>query len=172
MSSPAAEPDLEQGNEMMALYQQAFDRSLDQAIQTVVEQRVATLGKRKGKRDQLFLQGLALFHGQGLTMTEIAPHLGYERQDKVSFLLKLKDLRADVRHELLQQLREQVVAIAQQFVSADQLASLDQRLDAALEAQIGSVMTEAERETSGARNGPLQSRFACRLCHYLDHRAN
>lgn len=173
MPTQTAPPDeTDSSDDVMELYQQAFERSLDQAIQTVVEHRVAQLRKRKGNRDQLFLQGLELFHAQGLTMTEIATHLGYERQDKVSFLLKLKDLRADVRHALLQQLRQRVGAIAQQFLNPNQLQSLDQRLDLALTEQVDEMIGEAERETSGARNGPLQSRFARCLCHYLSHRSS
>ncbi|MGK7891167.1 MAG: hypothetical protein AB4042_17700 [Leptolyngbyaceae cyanobacterium] len=173
MIAPSGESEeSEDGNndELMALYQQVVERSLDQAIQTVIEQRVATLRKRKGNRDQLFLKGLALFHGQGLTMTQIAPHLGYERQDKVSFLLKLKDLRADVRHALLQELRQQVGAIARQVANASQLEALDQRLDTFLNEEVTAITSEAERETSGTRHGPLTSRFARRLCHYLDLR--
>ncbi|NET47395.1 MAG: hypothetical protein F6K09_01460 [Merismopedia sp. SIO2A8] len=166
----ANDDDDNMAEDFMVEYRQAFDASLDAAIQTVIEQRVAKLGKRKGERDKLYLKGLQLFHGEGLTMTEIAPHLDYERQDKVTYLLQLKELRADIRHEMLTQLRDRVRDIAQQFTNVDRLQTIDQQLDGVLEEQIVDLMTDAERETAGARSGPLHSRFSQHLCHYLNNR--
>ena len=148
-------------------YRQAFEQSLDAAIQMVVERKVVRLSKRKGDRHRLFLKGLHLFHCQGQTMTEIAPQLGYERQDKVTYLLKLKDLRADVRHETLNQLRDRILSLAQNFADPAHLQQLDQQLDTLLEEPLTALMTEAERETTGPRDGPLNSRFSRRLCRYL-----
>ena len=170
--SSLEQADDDDSTDFISYYRQAFERCLDQAIQTAVEQRVAQLSKRKGERHKLFLKGLTLFHCQGQTMIEIAPQLGYERQDKVTYLLKLKNLRADIRHELLRLLRHQVVAIAQQFTNPERLRTIDQQLDAALEEQVSEMISEAERETSGERNGPLQSRFARHLCRYLDTRTS
>ena len=153
-------------------YRQAFEESLDAAIQVVVEQKVVRLSKRKGDRHILFLKGLQLFHCRGQTMGEIAPQLGYERQDKVTYLLKLKDLRADIRHETLKQLRDRILSLAKAFADPEQLQQLDQQLDGLLDEPLTKLITDAEKETTGAREGPLQSQFSRRLCHYLDQRTS
>ena len=165
-SNPLDDQD-EASQRFLSDYRQAFEESLDAAIQMVVEQKVARLRKRKGDRHRLFLKGLHLFHCQGQTMTEIAPQLGYERQDKVTYLLKLKDLRADIRHETLNQLRDRILSLAQAFADPAHLQQLDQQLDTLLEEPLTALMAEAELETTGPRDGPLKSRFSRRLCCYL-----
>ncbi|MGF1536810.1 MAG: hypothetical protein ACFB4J_10060 [Elainellaceae cyanobacterium] len=163
-------PEEDPAKAFLARYRQAFAGSLDEALQFVVEQRVAFLGKRKGDRPQRFIQGLHLFHCVGKTMGELAADIGYTRQDQVAYLLKLKPLRADVRQHMLNTLRDRIPPLAAAFRDPSQLQTLDQRLEAALEEQTADLIRETEVEASVARQGPLESRFARRLCHYLDQR--
>lgn len=88
-------------------------------------------------------------------------------------LLQLRPLRTDVRHQMLQLLRDRILPLAQnlsdQFSSPAALQALDQRLAQALEEEVDELIREAEVETNVRRKGgPLKSRFARHLCRYLD----
>lgn len=156
--------------EFLDNYQQQFTTSLDEALNAVVEHRVQFLQRRKGNRDELFLKGLHLFHCEGKTMGAIAPHLGYTRQDQVTYLLQLKQLRTDVRHHMIKGLGDRLRSLAQPFTDPSQLHHLDQRIEAVLDEQVGELIREAETESSSSRDGPLPSLFSRRLCRYLDTR--
>ena len=100
-------------------------------------------------------------------MGEIATRLGLKAQYQVSRLLKLKELRADVRQRLLLGLRQQVLNLAQTYTDPARLHQLDQQLDSALDDQIAAVMQQAEAEASVAHHRPPASLLARRLCHHL-----
>ncbi len=170
LSATDASSDDVQADVFLGEYRQQFLSSLDDALKTVVEQRVSFLGRRKGDRPQRFLKGLHLFHCLGEAMKDIAPKIGYIRQDQVTALLKLKPLRTDVRHQMLQLLRDRILLLAKTFTNAANLQDLDQRLAQALDEEITDLIHETEVETSVRRNGPLKSRFARHLCRYLDTR--
>ena len=101
-------------------------------------------------------------------MTDIAPEIGLQKQYEVTRLLKLKEFRADVRQRLLVALRDRVLEKAKDFANPDRLRSLDQQIDAALNEQIDAVIQQAESEASVAKNRPLSSLFARKLCQHLD----
>ncbi|MEO0405846.1 MAG: hypothetical protein AAF289_00700 [Cyanobacteria bacterium P01_A01_bin.135] len=168
---PAPDEDTDDGSEaFLKQYRQELQSSLDEALAAVVEQRVAYLTKRKGGEPRKFLDGLRLFHCMGEVMGAIALKLGYTRQDQVSSLLKLKHLRADVRHHLLILLRDRILPLAQTLSTPATLKDLDQRLDQALDEQTNAIILEAKAEASRRRDGPLKSLFSRRLCQYLDNR--
>lgn len=159
----------EEENEFIKLYQKELIESLDQALSLVIEEFTAKLQRRRPSQVESFIKGLELFHCRGESMTHIAPQINLNKQYEVTRLLKLNDLRADVRQRLLLILRTKVIDIAKQFTDIEQLQTLDEKIDEALSEQITKIITEAESETKNpVRDQPLKSLFAQRLCFYLD----
>ncbi|MEL6580781.1 MAG: hypothetical protein AAFQ14_13605 [Cyanobacteria bacterium J06621_12] len=163
------EPDenLDRG-EFLKSYQQEFKTSLDTAIAEVVSTRLSKFkGKKAAKKNQ-FITALELFHCQGESMSAIAPKINLQAQYQVTRLLKLKELRTDIRHQMLQKLRDWT-AKQEALPPLQDLASLQQRdreIESALGSQIDLVLDEAEKEVSVANS--TASVLAQRICHYLD----
>ncbi|MEM9214956.1 MAG: hypothetical protein AAGD25_11490 [Cyanobacteria bacterium P01_F01_bin.150] len=156
-------PDEDAADTFLAQYRVQLKICLDQAIAEVVGDRISQLQKsKKGNADQ-FVQGLHLFHCCGMSMGEIAKPLKLKAQYQVTRLLKLKEIRADVRRAVLAKLCASVEKLASSYVDIAQL----QQMDSALEEQVNAVIQEAVDETSGTRHHPLKSLFARRLCDYL-----
>lgn len=166
----APEPDetLEAKSEFLDFYRQQLLECLDETLKQVIQDRVASLKRKKTPTDQVFLTALHLFHCQGKAMGDMAAQLGFQAQYQVSRLLKLKELRADVRQRSLQRLTERVLDKAKKYADPDQLSQLEQQVGAVLEEQIDAVIQQAEAEAVVAKNCPLTSPFARRLCHHLD----
>jgi hypothetical protein len=158
-------------NEFLAFYRDLFLRCLDQSLEQVTGDRLSSLQRKKGDTAQQFLLALQLFHCRGQSMGEIASQVGLQAQYQVTRLLKLKEFRADVRQQLLLNLRDRILEKAKDYTDPDRLQALDQQIETALDEQIATVMQQAEAETSVAKNSPLASLFARRLCHHLDTRS-
>ncbi|MBF2063586.1 MAG: hypothetical protein IGS39_04020 [Calothrix sp. C42_A2020_038] len=160
-------------NEFIKIYQQQLVESLDQSLSEVIEEFINKMQRRRPSNVEALLKGLKLFHCRGESMTQIAPQIGLTKQYEVTRLLKLNELRADVRQRLLNILRTKVIDIAKQFTNIEQLHLLDQKIEEALQEQITKIIEQAESEgRNPVRNQPLRSLFAHRLCLYLDQRAN
>jgi hypothetical protein len=158
-------------NEFIKLYQQQLIESLDEAFSKVVENYIASLQRRRPSQVEPFIKGLQLFHCRGESMSQIAPQINLAKQYEVTRLLKLNDLRADVRQRLLLILASKVIEIAKLFTDVKQLENLDKKIEEALSEQIDKIITQAESEARNpVRNQPLKSLFAHRLCLYLDKR--
>ncbi|NJR50072.1 MAG: hypothetical protein HC780_11390 [Leptolyngbyaceae cyanobacterium CSU_1_3] len=154
--------------EFLKFYQSQFLESLDRAIADVISRAIAILQKKRTPSDHLFVTALALFHCQGQAMGDIAPQIGFKKQYEVTRLLKLNDLRTDIRQTSLLMLRDRVLDRAKLYTDVDRLQRLDQQVDLILNEQLTSVIEEAESEArSPVRNQPLRSLFARRLCHHL-----
>lgn len=117
-------------------YRQYFQQALDTAIAQVIEQRLAQLSRKKSSPSTSYLTGLHLFHCLGESMGKIASILGLEAQYQVSRLLKLKELRTDIRHAMLQSLQTEMRSQVQGYVEPERLQSMDQILEAALAEQV------------------------------------
>lgn len=160
--------DDEEQIEFIKLYQNQFLECLDRAISQVVDDFISKF-KRKPSFEASFLTALHLFHCQGQSMTQIAPQIGLKKQFEVTRLLKLNELRADIRQRLLMMLCDRVLDLAKLFADSERLQSLDRQVELILEEQISSMIQEAESEVKNPiRNQPLRSLLARRLCHYLD----
>ena len=161
------EENLDRG-EFLKSYQQEFKTSLDTAIEGVISDRLSKFkGKKAAKKNQ-FITALELFHCQGESMSAIAPKINLQAQYQVTRLLKLKELRTDIRHQMLQKLRDWT-AKQPDLTALSDLASLQQRdreIESALGAQIDLVLDEAEKEVSVANS--TSSLLARRICHFLD----
>ncbi|MEO0927011.1 MAG: hypothetical protein AAFY63_14180 [Cyanobacteria bacterium J06643_13] len=161
------EENLEQDT-FLKSYQQEFQKSLDTAIATVITVRLARFKGKKAAQKSQYLTALKLFHCQGESMSEIAAQIALKAQYQVTRLLKLKELRADIRHQMLNQLRDWTTKQQTLPVLAD-LAALHQReqeIELALGEQIDLVLDEAAKEVSTAHS--TKSILAQRICHYLD----
>jgi hypothetical protein len=168
--------DEQQVSDFLALYREDFLQCLDQAIATTIKDEFQRLKRRQGGRYREFIRGLELLHCQGLSMSEIAPKIGLEKQYQVSRLLKLDDLRTNIRQRSLRSLRDRVREKVIPFASPTQLISLDQKLDAILDEQLEAVMQAASAESMAPKGQdhsqapnrqPLKSLLAQRICHYL-----
>lgn len=166
---PISEPEDAGINEFLSFYQDQFLQCLDVAVAQAVRDRVSELQRKKSAPDALFLDALHRFHCQGQPMGEIAHHIGYGYQSKVTRLLRLNELRTQIRQIALAQLRHQVLDRAKLYVDRDRLQSLDQRVDQILDEQLAGVMEEASAESRVPTNDqPQKSLLARRICQYLD----
>ena len=166
-------PDREDRNEFIDYYREQFSTCMDLAIADTIERWVSTMRRKKSSKHQQFLQALALFHERGMSMGEIAPLVGLKAQYQVSRLLKLKELRADIRQSLLVELRDRVKQKAERYRSGlKDLHEIDRQIEAALSEQVDDVLQEAAAEASVAQKGDsTRSLYTRRLCQYLQSRS-
>ncbi|HEY9749713.1 MAG TPA: hypothetical protein V6C63_13595, partial [Allocoleopsis sp.] len=158
---------IEDHTEFLQRYRQSFQTALQEAIAAVVQDRVQKASS--SKQSERFLIALQAYYCQQLAMGEIAAKLGMRAQDAVSRLLNLKPLRADVRHQMLTQLKAIVFTQAVQFVSPDQLRHCDRQIQAALDEQLEALMqAEAQRDKTPKGLKKSETRFSQSLCRYLD----
>ena len=147
-------------------YQQQFKQSLDRAIEAVIKTRLSKFKGKKAAKAPQFMTALELFHCRGESMTEIAPKIGLTAQFQVSRLLKLKELRADIRQGMLQLMGDWTMSQTQ-LADLETLKQREEAIVKALESQIDVVMNEAEKEVSIADS--TASVLARRICHYMDN---
>ena len=98
-------------------------------------------------------------------MSAIAPKIELQAQYQVTRLLKLKELRVDIRHHMLQLMRDWTMDI--KLEDLDSLKQREKEIESALGEQIDLVIDEAEKEASIADS--TQSVLAKRICAYLDN---
>lgn len=157
--------------DFLKFYQDQFLSCLDSAIAQVIPTVLENFQRRRRPVEEAFLTALHLFHCQGQSMGEIAPQVGLKKQYEVTRLLKLADLRTDIRQQSLVYLRDRVMDEARFYADVGRLQQLEKQVDSILDEQLSSVIAEAETEAlSPIRNQPLRSLFARRLCHYLASR--
>ena len=166
--SPEPDQNLDR-SEFLKSYQQEFKQSLDRSIAAVIEIRLNKFKGKKAAKKTQFITALELFHCQGESMSAIAPLIGLKAQYQVTRLLKLTELRTDIRHQMLKRMRDWTTM--QQIPTLEAPAALQEReqeIDLALTEQIDLVLNAAEKEVSIAKSN--QSILAQRICHYLDSR--
>ncbi len=151
--------------EFLQTYRQQFLGCLENALQQVVSDRLQIL---KPPKQQSFLTALKLFHCQKLAMSAIAQQIGFRAQYQVSRLLKLDELRSDVRHGMLQCLRTTVKTTALNYVEPDKLDTLDRQIAAALEYQVDDLIQKDQASSKTPKGYVSDNLFAQRLCQYLD----
>lgn len=162
--------EVNQTSEFLKLYRPQFLECLDNALASVTQTRVNKMQRKDATKASKFLTALKFFHCQGLSMTEIAKRIEMKAQFQVTRLLKLKEFRADVTYELLKILKVRVLELAQNYSSLEDLQALESQITIALTEQVTNLIGEAEIEAAGSRSDSTRSRFASRLCEYLDSR--
>jgi hypothetical protein len=170
LQAPDSDTTQDDHQEFLGFYREQFLQCLDQSLERVTSDRLKQLQRKTPAAASQFLTAMRLFHCGGQAMGEIAAQVGLQAQYQVTRLLKLKEFRADVRQQVLVRLRDRVLAKARDYANPDRLHQLDQQIETALDEQIATVMQQAEAEASIAKNRPLNSLFARRLCHHLDTR--
>jgi hypothetical protein len=171
VASPEPDDTETEQQDFLIFYREQLMVCLDDAIAQAVSDRLAYLQRKKPQNVELYLQALQLFHCRGMSMGAIARELQMRAQDAVTRLLELKPFRASVRQKLLMLLCDRLLDKAKTYASANCLHTLEQQLETVLDEQIATVMQQAENEALVARDRPLESLFARRLCHYLDRRS-
>jgi hypothetical protein len=164
--APEQEEDADEQRELLRRYEELFMSCLDETIAQVIGDRFTTLPRKRTPAQ--FITALKLLYCQGLSMTSIATQLNLGAQSQVTRLLQLTELRADIRQRWLAALQERVPELVRSFDSLERLKDWDRRLEQALSEEVEAVLQEAVTETRSSRNCPLTSRFAQRLCYYLD----
>ena len=145
-------------------YQQQFQQSLDKSIAAVITNRLSKFKGKKAAKATQFITALELFHCQGESMSAIAPKIELQAQYQVTRLLKLKELRVDIRHHMLQLMRDWTMDTRLEDLNL--LKQREKEIESALAEQIDLVLDEAEKEVSIADS--TQSVLAKRICAYLD----
>ena len=99
---------------------------LPQIAKDIIQQHHQRL---KPKKAVLYPRAMTLFYCQGRTMTEIATDIGMNDQTSVTRLLKLKQLRADIRHGVITHIKPKLSQLVTPHLSPTQLQDLDKNLD-------------------------------------------
>ncbi len=146
-------------------YQQRFQQSLEQSIEDIISTRLGKFKGKKAAKAPQFLTALKLFYCRGESMSAIASMIGLQAQYQVTRLLKIKELGADIRHQILQLMRDWILTQTK-FEEPQQLKAREQEIEAALGEQIDLVLGKAKKEVSIADS--TQSRLAKGICDYLD----
>lgn len=158
--------------EFLEQYRQQFMACLDATILQVTEQRCKQFKRKSQEKSEQFLKALSLFHCRGESMGEIAKKLGLKAQYQVTRLLNLKEFRADVRQQLLIQLRDRILEFAKNYTDTQSLKNLDKKVEEALDEQINQIIQEAESESHNSQDNSTKSLFSQRLCKQLDCQFN
>jgi hypothetical protein len=163
---PNQPDDDEPQTEFLQTYRQEFLKCLENALQQVVSDRLQALNLPK---QQIFLTALQLFHCQKMAMGAIAQQIGFKAQYQVSRLLKLDEIRADVRHWMLQCLRVSVKSTVLNYVEPEKLDKIDHQIAAALEDQVNDLILQEQIGSKTPKDYVLTpSLLAQKLCQYLD----
>lgn len=166
-SGGGLEDEADAQSEFVQVYRTQLRSCLDQALVQVIQVQMAKLQKRQPPRDQAFVQGLQLFHCEGLSMTAIAPKIGLKSQVQVTRLLDLKRFRTDVRLVLIPQLQRKIRDEALKFVSAERLNQIDQTLEHILSDEGEQVIEAAASEAQIPKGRTAKSLFAHQLCQTI-----
>jgi hypothetical protein len=164
--------EVDEADRVFTKYTQSFLRCLDQAIEETIfarfnpdcsTGRVAQLSQQQKllEKRTAFLRMMGLFYVEGRSAQQIANQIGVN-QSTVSRLLRLQDLRADIKDRMLILVREQNAEMASTYASMPMLSRLSQRLESALD----QLVQQDEKEVFSPVSS-RQSLLATRICHYL-----
>lgn len=161
-------------------YQSNLEQCLRQAIQQALQQRVEYLRQRSSEfKAQAYLEAVRLFHQKGLSMGAIAtrltqqfsPHLNFNNQVQITRLLKLKELRAQIRQLTLDNIKNFVYEAAGHHTSAQRLTELAPAIENILTQTIDQIIGEAAAEAQSPNRQQPESRLAITLCEVVEHLA-
>jgi hypothetical protein len=169
-------PDEDNGlrDRLISACRDIFDSALPQAIHSAIAQAhgqfCASPRSDTRAKAKLYFPALQLFHGDRISMGDIAPRVGLKRQDDVSRLLNLNHLRTQVRNLVLTQCLGQIKPILQTQGGLT-CAQIDQAV-AAIEAlfaeQIDPILQEEEQRTRTPKAFDRPTRFAQAICDELN----
>jgi hypothetical protein len=166
----------ETDSRLLESYQAAFEEAFDAALAAAL---LVHQGRfRSAQKCTQFHVALRLYHVQQLPMGEIAKRLGLRAQDAVVRLLRLKDLRAELRHQMRLQLQDsrlaaKIAGVAAELALCDRALNaptvdLQQALIQLFEDHLETIIQTAQKEANTAVKLRKPSFFTRRLCAYLE----
>ena len=161
-----SEPEEENHNRNTFLhqYRSSFTLALKSSIIKVIHDRTTATPKKAPQ----FLTALQSYYCKQIAMGEIAELIGVRGQDVVSRLMRLKDLRSDIRCHMLSQLKTTVLAQAEQWLTPQALQKADRALDSALDEQLETLMQEESQRDKTTKDLKKETRLSTALCEHLD----
>jgi hypothetical protein len=172
--SPEEEEDSGQRDRLIIACREIFDSALPKSIHSAIAQAHSQFltSPRSDTRAKapLYFPALRLFHGDRISMGEIAPRIGLKRQDDVSRLLNLNHLRTQVRNLVLTQCFGQIKPILQTQggLTCAQIDRAVEAIEALFAEQIDPIIQEEEQRTRTPKAFDRPTRFAQAICDELD----
>ena len=146
-------------------FNQAFKESMESVIPKFIPS--SDINSNRHKR---FILGLKLTFCAGLTQLDLAPFLKLDTQYQVSRFLKLKNLRVDIRHQMLRILCDRAPEIVEKVLGIS-IEKADQRIDLFFSQGVTEFFEESERRAfTGRKNRKSKSLFDKELCSFLDQK--
>ncbi|PSB24997.1 hypothetical protein [Stenomitos frigidus] len=147
-------------------YQQQVLQCLDQSINTVVKGRIQGTSRRiRVTTVENFLQALNSYYCEGLSQGEIAKKMEVSGQDRIAKLLKLTQLRSEIKLHMFACLQNYIQVVVNVGDSPDQLLAID----AALTEQLDQLIQQ-DQDWGFTTKAHLQqqgSLLGRRICEYL-----
>lgn len=166
------------GQSFQVLYKQQRLSLLDKSISSSIFNRITYL--QTSRRSSLvqqssqYLPALQYFFCSRLSMKEIASLVGLQSQTKITRLLKLSDLIADSKHQMLELLRnlfldwvQQNADLEHQQILLEQPGLSISLLDEPIQ-DILNLFKEAQTELHNPHN-QRNSLFSQRICIFVNH---
>jgi hypothetical protein len=166
------ELDVEQ-QEFLEFLHSSLNLALADAIAFEIRLKIKTLlnSKKYANFVQLFIPGLRLYYGQGMSLKEIVPLLGMTSWDQTRRVLNPGELLSKVRSLTVQQLLEKTLKKAQDKgltenpPEPDYLKTLAEQIEAFADAE---VFQEAGEEIRAGKNRSMDSLYAQQLRLYFE----
>jgi hypothetical protein len=170
----STDEDSGQRDRLISACREIFDSALPKSIHSAIAQAHSQFlnSPRSDTRAKavLYFPALRLFHGDRISMGEIAPRIGLKRQDDVSRLLNLNHLRTQVRNLVLTQCFGQIKPILQTQggLTCAQIDRAVEAIEALFAEQIDPILQEEEQRTRTPKAFDRPTRFAQAICDELD----
>ena len=162
----------EQDSNLDQLLAGVISPCLAKAVEEAIASRFDYLRRKKLQTAKAYIQGLELFHCQGLTQGEIAAIFRWPNQSKISRLLALKSLRTDVGQKVLLCLSKGILKLAAASGDRGSLESLEQQVMEVIDPKVKQRIEEAEKEAVNSKNRVIKSEFALAVCSYCQNLNN
>jgi len=147
---------------------QELDKALKKSIESVIAKAIPSSDTRNLNRHKQFIFALKLIHCEELTQLDVAPYIGLASQYQVSRFLKLKNLRVDIRHQMLRILCDRAPEIVEKVLDIS-IEKADQHIESFFSQGIIDFFEESERRAfTGRNNRKSKSLFDTELCSFLD----
>lgn len=170
IESPAEREDDREIDHFLHAYQQQVLQCLDQSINTVVKGRIQGTSRRiRVTTVENFLQALSSYYCEGLSQGEIAQKMEVGGQDRIAKLLKLTQLRSEIKLHMFICLQNYIQAVANVGDDPGQLLAID----AALTEQLDQLIQQ-DQDWGFTTKAHLQqqgSLLGRHICEYLKGRS-
>jgi hypothetical protein len=157
-------------NDFLNGYQQQILQCLEQSIETVITKRIqGTSRAPRVATIENFLEALRFYYCEGISQGEIAERLKLGGQDRVNKLLKLTQLRAEIKLHTFPCLQNYIQAVVDAGDNPNKLLAID----AALNEQLDQLIQQ-DQEWGYTATVHLQqegSLLSYHICAYLDRRS-